>query len=235
MLLRLEGVDASYGAVKALRDISMEVQEGQIAALIGANGAGKTTLLMTVSGLVRLSSGSIWFEEQKIDHLQPHEIVNMGICQVPEGRRVFSGLTVWENIRMGGFTIRNKKSLEAGIERVLALFPRLAERIDQKAGTLSGGEQQMLAIARGLVLEPKLLLLDEPSLGLAPKLVDLVFDKIKEINQGGTSILLVEQNARMALEVTDEGYVLRTGEIILHDSGRALMQNPLVKESYLGG
>jgi branched-chain amino acid transport system ATP-binding protein len=235
VLLRLEGLDASYGAIKALRDVSMEVEEGHIVTLIGANGAGKTTLLMTISGLVKPSGGSIWFEGQQIDQLRPYEIVHLGICQVPEGRRVFSGLTVWENIRMGGYTIRNKKILDRGIERALAVFPRLAERIDQKAGTLSGGEQQMLAIARALVLEPKLLLLDEPSLGLAPKLVELVFDKIKEINQGGTSILLVEQNARMALEVADEGYVLRTGEVILHNTGRELMQDPLVKESYLGG
>jgi branched-chain amino acid transport system ATP-binding protein len=175
------------------------------------------------------------FEGRRIDGLSPHTIVRMGISQVPEARGLFPDLTVWENLRMGSYILREKYKIEEGISGALKVFPRLAERIHQKAGTLSGGEQQMLAVARALVLRPKLLTLDEPSLGLAPLLVDLVFAKLQEINEAGTTILLVEQNARRALALADKGYVLRTGEVILHDTARSLMDNPLVKESYLGG
>jgi branched-chain amino acid transport system ATP-binding protein len=235
MLLKLDEISASYGSVVALNKVSLTIDEGQIIALIGANGAGKSTLLMTISGLVKPFRGAIWFEKERLERLSQDIIVRKGICQVPEGRRIFPGLTVWENLRMGGYTLQDRKLVATRIEKVIGFFPRLGERVRQKAGTLSGGEQQMLAIGRALVLEPKLLLLDEPSLGLAPQLVELLFDKIVEINKHGTTILLVEQNARMALEVASEGYVMRTGEIILHDFGPKLLENPLVKESYLGG
>jgi branched-chain amino acid transport system ATP-binding protein len=233
--LRLDSVHVSYGAVRALSQVSMDVSAGEIVALIGANGAGKSTLLMAVSGMLRPSQGSIWFEDTRIDGLPSHRIVAMGICQVPEGRRIFSGLTVYENLRMGAYIAKDHRQLEEGIKRVLAIFPVLKERITQKGGTLSGGEQQMLAIGRAMVLTPQLLLLDEPSLGLAPKLVDSVFDKIVEINRSGTTVLLVEQNARMALEIADRGYVIRTGEIVLSGSGKKLLTDPLVQELYLGG
>jgi branched-chain amino acid transport system ATP-binding protein len=234
-LLQINDLHTYYGSIRALRGVSISVQPGQIVTLIGANGAGKTTLLRTTSGLVSPAEGSITFEGRRIDGLSPHRIVRMGICQVPEGRGLFPDLTVWENLRMGAYTLRDKRQIDEGIASALEMFPRLSERIHQKAGTMSGGEQQMLAVARALVLKPRLLMLDEPSLGLAPILVDQVFAKIQEINDGGTTILLVEQNARRALTLADEGYVLRTGEIILHDIADKLMENPLVKESYLGG
>jgi branched-chain amino acid transport system ATP-binding protein len=224
-----------YGALCALREVSLSVEQGQIVTLIGANGAGKTTLLRTVSGIIQPTQGSITFEGQRIDSLGPHKIVQMGICQVPEGRGLFPDLTVWENLRMGAYTLRDKQDIEEGIADAVEMFPRLAERIGQKAGTMSGGEQQMLAVARALVLKPRLLMLDEPSLGLAPILVDQVFAKIREINKKGTTVLLVEQNARRALALADVGYVLRTGEVILHDDAGELMKNPVVRESYLGG
>lgn len=234
-MLQINDLHTYYGSIRALRGVSISVQPGQIVTLIGANGAGKTTLLRTTSGLVSPAEGSITFEGRRIDGLSPHRIVRMGICQVPEGRGLFPDLTVWENLRMGAYTLRDKRQIDEGIASALEMFPRLSERIHQKAGTMSGGEQQMLAVARALVLKPRLLMLDEPSLGLAPILVDQVFAKIQEINDGGTTILLVEQNARRALTLADEGYVLRTGEIILHDIADKLMENPLVKESYLGG
>jgi branched-chain amino acid transport system ATP-binding protein len=234
-LLQVSGLHTYYDSICALRGVSISVQPGQIVTLIGANGAGKTTLLRTISGLIHPAEGSITFEGQRIDGLNPHMIVRMGVCQVPEGRGLFPDLTVWENLRMGAYTLRDKKQITEGIDGALQMFPRLAERIHQKAGTMSGGEQQMLAVARALVLKPKLLMLDEPSLGLAPLLVDQLFTKIQEINDGGTTILLVEQNARRALALADEGYVLRTGEIILRGAADKLMEDTLVKESYLGG
>ena len=233
-MLQVSDLHTYYGSIRALQGVSLEVGQGQIVTLVGANGAGKTTLLRTISGLVRPAQGSITFEQKRIDGLGPHTIVRMGISQVPEARGLFPDLTVWENLRMGAYTLREKDKIEEGISGALEMFPRLAERIDQKAGTMSGGEQQMLAVARALVLRPKLLMLDEPSLGLAPLLVDLVFAKIQEINEAGTTILLVEQNARRALALADVGYVLRTGEVILHDAAGKLMDNPVVKESYLG-
>lgn len=234
-MLQVSNLHTYYGSICALRGVSVSVQPGQIVTLIGANGAGKTTLLRTISGLISPAEGSITFEGRRIDGLSPHNIVRMGICQVPEGRGLFPDLTVWENLRMGAYTIRDKRQIEKGIEGALEMFPRLSERIQQKAGTMSGGEQQMLAVARALVSKPKLLMLDEPSLGLAPILVDQVFTKIQGINDGGVTILLVEQNARRALALADEGYVIRTGEVILSDAADRLMENPQVKESYLGG
>lgn len=234
-MLQVKGLHTYYGSLCALREVSLSVEQGQIVTLIGANGAGKTTLLRTISGIIQPTQGSITFEGQRIDGLAPHKIVQMGICQVPEGRGLFPDLTVWENLRMGAYTLHDKGDIEDGIASAVEMFPRLAERIGQKAGTMSGGEQQMLAVARALVLKPRLLMLDEPSLGLAPILVDQVFAKIQEINRIGTTILLVEQNARRALMLADIGYVLRTGEVILRDDASKLMENAVVRESYLGG
>lgn len=234
-MLQIDNLHTYYDSIQALRGVSISVQEGQIVTLIGANGAGKTTLLRTISGMIAPAEGTITFQGERIERLSPHKIVRMGVCQVPEGRGIFPDLTVWENLRMGAYTVRDRKRIEEGIEDALVMFPRLRERIGQRAGTMSGGEQQMLAVARALVLKPTLLMLDEPSLGLAPLLVDQLFAKIEDINEAGTTILLVEQNAKRALALADEGYVLRTGEMILHDAARNLMENRLVKESYLGG
>ncbi len=233
-MLEVTSLHVAYGAVQAVRGISLEVGEREIITLIGANGAGKSTVLKTICGLVRCSQGTITFRGKRIEALPSHAIVQLGVCCVPEGRHVFPGLTVWENLRMGAYTLRDPGQIKDGIDRALQLFPRLGERLSQKAGTLSGGEQQMLAMGRGLVANPRLLLLDEPSLGLAPKLVDQVFERIQEINRQGTTILLVEQNARMALEVASEGYVLQTGAIILHDRSDQLAQDEVVKKAYLG-
>lgn len=234
-MLQIDNLHTYYDSIQALRGVSIQVQAGQIVTLIGANGAGKTTLLRSISGMIAPAEGTIAYQGQRIEGSSPHKIVRMGICQVPEGRGIFPDLTVWENLRMGAYTVRDKKQIEDRIEDALVMFPRLRERITQSAGTMSGGEQQMLAVARALVLRPTLLMLDEPSLGLAPLLVDQLFAKIQEINEAGTTILLVEQNAKRALALADEGYVLRTGEIILHDAASNLMENRLVKESYLGG
>jgi len=234
-VLQIDNLHTYYDSIQALRGVSIQVQAGQIVTLIGANGAGKTTLLRSISGMIAPAEGTIAYQGQRIEGSSPHKIVRMGICQVPEGRGIFPDLTVWENLRMGAYTVRDKKQIEDRIEDALVMFPRLRERITQSAGTMSGGEQQMLAVARALVLRPTLLMLDEPSLGLAPLLVDQLFAKIQEINEAGTTILLVEQNAKRALALADEGYVLRTGEIILHDAASNLMENRLVKESYLGG
>ncbi len=233
-MLQVDDLHVYYDSICALRGVSISVPPGQIVTLIGANGAGKTTLLRTISGLVVPTQGTITFNGRRIIGLGPHEIVRMGICQVPEGRGVFPDLTAWENLRMGAYTLRDKVEIEEGIEDATKVFPRLAERIHQRAGTLSGGEQQMLAMARALVLKPKLLMLDEPSFGLAPLLVEQLFAKIQEVNLTGTTILLVEQNARQALTLADQAYVLRTGEVILHDSAVNLIDNPIVKASYLG-
>lgn len=239
-MLELRQVSAAYGPVRALHDVSVMVQQGEIVTLIGANGAGKTTMLRTISGLLKPVRGSqILFEGKNIETLAPDVIVKMGISQVPEGRRVFPGLTVRENLEVGAATrLRRWKltpEIEADIERTYGIFPRLRERREQLAWSLSGGEQQMLAMARGLVSRPKLLLLDEPSLGLAPNLVQEVFRTIRTINAQGTTVLLVEQNARMALQIGHRGYVLETGRVVLEGTGPSLLNNSEVKEAYLGG
>jgi branched-chain amino acid transport system ATP-binding protein len=234
-LLELDDVHAYYGAIHALQGVSLFVNEGEIVTLIGANGAGKTTTLNTISGLVRPREGSIRLDGQEIGATPPHEVVVKGIVQVPEGRRVFARLTIEENLRMGAFTVPNEADVRAGIERAYETFPRLKERRSQVAGTLSGGEQQMLAIGRGLMASPKVLLLDEPSMGLAPTLVELIFDTITAINKAGTTILLVEQNALMALSVATRGYILQTGTIVLTDTPDRLRDNEEVKRAYLGG
>jgi branched-chain amino acid transport system ATP-binding protein len=214
----------------------MQIGAGMIVALVGANGAGKSTFLRTISGLLKPSSGEITYNGNNVLKFEAHKIVRVGIVLVPEGRRIFSGLTVYENLLMGGYTqIRDRTKISEAIEKVFELFPVIRERLKQKGGTLSGGEQQMLAIGRALISEPTLLLLDEPSLGLAPIAVDLVFDKIEQINQNGTTVLLVEQNARRALEVASAGYILRNGEIVLHGASGDLIANPIVVKSYLGG
>jgi branched-chain amino acid transport system ATP-binding protein len=233
--LELDDVHSYYGNIHALKGITLEVQEGEIVTLIGSNGAGKSTTLKTISGLLRPRKGSISFEGRRIDAIPPHEVVALGICQSPEGRRVFPRMSVQENLEMGAFRRARGESTAEDFERVFALFPRLLERRQQKAGTLSGGEQQMLAIGRALMARPKLLLLDEPSMGLAPILVEQIFEIIRDINKQGTTVLLVEQNALMALGIAGRGYILQTGEIVLSDHASALAQNPEVKKAYLGG
>ena len=234
-LLELENVHAYYGAIHALQGITLSVEEGEIVTLIGANGAGKSTTLNTISGLVRPKQGQIRLAGEDITATAPHAVVLKGIIQVPEGRRIFARLTVEENLRMGAYTVSGEENVRAGIERAYAMFPRLKERRLQVAGTLSGGEQQMLAIGRGLMASPKILLLDEPSMGLAPTLVEVIFDTIRSINQSGTTILLVEQNALMALGVASRGYILETGTIVLAASAKELRNNAEVKRAYLGG
>jgi branched-chain amino acid transport system ATP-binding protein len=234
-LLELDDIHTYYGAIHALRGVSISIDEGEIVTLIGANGAGKSTTLRTISGLIKPRQGSITLRGKKIDGMRPHEIVGLGICQSPEGRRVFARMTVHENLEMGAFSRTDKSSLPNDFERVYTLFPRLRERTAQHAGTLSGGEQQMLAIGRALMAAPKILLLDEPSMGLAPILVEQIFHIITEINQQGTTVLLVEQNALMALGVANRGYILQTGEIVLTDEAAKLARNPAVREAYLGG
>ncbi len=235
-MLEIKNLVVSYGAITALHGISLSVKSGSIVTLIGANGAGKTTTLKTISGLLKPRSGEIFYEGRNISGLPPHEIVRLGISHVPEGRMIFTNLTVLENLQMGAYLQNDKKIVRSGLDFVFVMFPRLQEREKQIAGTLSGGEQQMLAIGRALMSKPKLLLLDEPSLGLAPILVKTIFEKIVEINrQQGITILLVEQNAKLALEISHSGYVLETGKIILQDDSAALRQNPQVKNAYLGG
>ncbi|MGC8837584.1 MAG: ABC transporter ATP-binding protein [Anaerolineae bacterium] len=234
-MIRLSDVHSYYGKAHILKGISLEVSEGEIVTLIGANGAGKTTTLRTISGLIHPAQGRIEFMGQRIDHLPAPKIVRLGISHVPEGRRVFPNMTVSENLDMGGFVLGNDRArLQENRERVYALFPLLAERRNQLAGTLSGGEQQMLAIGRGLMSSPKVFLLDEPSLGLAPKLVELIFEVIQDINKQGTTILLVEQNAAMALRIAHRAYVLETGRIALQGSAEELMGNEHVRRAYLG-
>ncbi|HSH21139.1 MAG TPA: ABC transporter ATP-binding protein, partial [Candidatus Caenarcaniphilales bacterium] len=223
-----------YGNIHALKGISLHVDRGEIVTLIGANGAGKTTTLHTISGLVQPRSGQVLFDGEDLTQVPAHEIVPRGVIQVPEGRRMFSRLTVEENLRMGGFTLGNKSEIQGGIERAYTMFPRLRERRGQVAGTLSGGEQQMLAMGRALMAKPKVLLLDEPSMGLAPNLVEQIFATIENIHSEGTAILLVEQNAHMALEVADRGYILQTGEIVLADTSENLRDNDEVRRAYLG-
>ncbi len=234
-MLTLEGVDVFYGRVQALHGLSIRVEQGEIVTLIGANGAGKSTTLRTVSGLLRLAAGRMRFDGEDLARLQSHEIVARGLCHVPEGRRIFTGLTVRENLDMGAYRVRDAAKRSGNLERVFSLFPRLKERMHQSGGTLSGGEQQMLAIGRALMSSPRLLLLDEPSLGIAPLLVQEIFREIGRVNrEDGTTILLVEQNANMALRLADRGYVLETGRIVLEASARALLEDPQVREAYLG-
>jgi branched-chain amino acid transport system ATP-binding protein len=233
-LLEVREVHAYYGNIHALQGVSLDVEAGEIVTLIGSNGAGKSTTLKTISGLLRPRTGEIHFDGQRIDGLRAHEIVDRGISQAPEGRRVFSRMSVRENLEMGGFRRKRGPEMDADFQRVLGLFPRLKEREKQLAGTLSGGEQQMLAIGRALMARPKVLLLDEPSMGLAPILVEQIFDIVKDINAAGTTILLVEQNALMALGLARRGYILQTGEIVLADQSDRLAQNPDVQKAYLG-
>jgi len=234
-LLELRDVHAYYGNIHALKGISITVDEGEIVTLIGANGAGKSTTLKTISGLLRPRSGEVLLGGSRIDGMRADQVVSLGITQSPEGRRVFPRMSVRENLEMGAFQRRKGPDLDADFERVLGLFPRLRERIDQAGGTLSGGEQQMLAIARALMARPRLILLDEPSMGLAPILVEQIFDIVRDINAQGTTVLLVEQNALMALGLASRGYILQTGEIVLADSAERLAVNPEVQKAYLGG
>ncbi len=234
MLLEVENLNVYYGAIHALQGISFHVEEGEIVTLIGANGAGKSTTLNTISGILRPREGSIRFKGQELTRMRAHDIVRLGIVQVPEGRKIFATLTVAENLDMGAYTRTDAREIARSRERVFASFPRLKERLNQLGGTLSGGEQQMLAMGRGLMSRPTLLLLDEPSMGLAPILVEEIFSIIQEINSQGTSILLVEQNANMALSIAHRGYVLETGKIVLEGTAQELRDNPQVKKAYLG-
>ncbi|CAG1016657.1 High-affinity branched-chain amino acid transport ATP-binding protein LivF [Anaerolineales bacterium] len=233
-LLTLENVHSYYGRIHALKGISLTVEEGEIVTLIGANGAGKSTTLRTISGLLHPKQGKVLLNDQDISQMNPHLIVNAGVGHVPEGRGIFPKLTVKENLEIGAFVIDDPAEVERRMEYAFELFPRLKERATQKGGTLSGGEQQMLATARGLMLNPHILMLDEPSMGLSPVLVELIFDTIKQMNEKGTTILLVEQNALMALSIAHRGYVLQTGEIVLSDTASNLKKNEMVKKAYLG-
>jgi branched-chain amino acid transport system ATP-binding protein len=233
-MLELDNVHAYYGNIHALNGISLTVEEGEIVTLIGANGAGKTTTLRTISGLLPCTQGVITLEGEDLSQYKAYEIVYKKVAMVPEGRGVFARLSVSENLDMGAFSRKDRSGIQADLDRVFALFPRLKERRNQVAGTLSGGEQQMLATGRAMMTHPKLLLLDEPSMGLAPVLVEDIFDTVVEINKEGTTILLVEQNATMALQIANRGYVLQTGEIVLHDTAENLRQNEMVQKAYLG-
>ena len=233
-LLQVDNLHAGYGPIEVLHGISLEVNEGEIVTIIGANGAGKTSTLMCISGCTEVRQGRVLFAGREVHRLPPHEIVKLGICQSPEGRKIFPRLTVLENLQMGAFTRRDKHAVEADLRRAYELFPILQERRRQPGGTLSGGEQQMLAVARALMGRPKLLLLDEPSLGLAPMVVAKIFDVIRELNRQGMSILLVEQNARMALRLAHRGYVMETGTITMADRADVLSRDPRVKSAYLG-
>jgi branched-chain amino acid transport system ATP-binding protein len=233
-LLEIENIHTYYGHIHALKGISLDVDKGEIVTLIGANGAGKSTMLKTTSGLLRPRQGSIRLEGEDLTRYRPHQIVAKGVVQVPEGRRIFGRLTVKENLEMGAFTITDHRLIESNLERVFNLFPRLRERQKQVGGTLSGGEQQMLATGRALMASPSVLLMDEPSMGLAPVLVDIIFETIRQLHADGTTILLVEQNARMALQVASRGYVLQTGTILLSDNAENLRRNEMVRKAYLG-
>ncbi|MFI5379320.1 MAG: ABC transporter ATP-binding protein [Tepidisphaerales bacterium] len=235
-LIRISNLEVAYGMIKAIQGVSLEVEAGEIVTLIGSNGAGKTTLLRTISGLLRPAGGSIlWNDAEELTGLKPHAIVARGISHAPEGRQVFPNLTVRENLLLGGYQEPSRERLRERIEQAFSLFPRLGERQRQRAGTLSGGEQQMLAIARALMARPRLLLLDEPSLGLAPLVVQQIFGIIRDINSRGTTIFLVEQNAHMALRIAHRGYVMQTGRVILTDRAASLLEHPDVKKAYLGG
>ena len=234
-LLEVNNLEVYYGVICALKGISFHVNEGEIVSLIGANGAGKTTMMQSVVGILPKRSGSVIFDGNDISKTPCHKIVKLGMTQVPEGRRIFQELTVYENLMMGAYTMKDQQQFKAELDRIYDLFPRLAERRRQIAGTLSGGEQQMLAMSRALMSHPKLLMLDEPSMGLAPILVEQIFDIIKELNAAGTTILLVEQNANKALEISDRAYVLETGSITLSGTGAELMRSDEVQKAYLGG
>jgi len=233
-MLKLEKVSTFYGKIQALHDVSLEVNQGEILTLIGANGAGKTTLMMTICGDPRARSGRIEFDGQPIEQLKTAEIMRMGLAVVPEGRRIFPGMTVEENLSMGGF-FRSRSEAQAQMEHVLELFPRLKERFSQRGGTMSGGEQQMLAIGRALMSKPRLLLLDEPSLGLAPLIIQQIFEIIEKLRDEGVTIFLVEQNAHQALKIADRGYVLENGRIVMSGTGNALLNDDSVRKAYLGG
>ena len=233
-MLKIKDLHVSYGGIKALRGINIEVPDGKIVTLIGANGAGKSTLLRTISGLVKAESGSILLDDEELIGKQINKICESGIALSPEGRRVFADLTVMENLRIGAYLRNDKKEIEKDLEWVFNLFPRLKERSWQYAGTLSGGEQQMLAVGRALMSRPKILMLDEPSLGLAPLIVQQIFNIIREINNTGVTVLLIEQNANMALKTADIAYVIETGEMVLSGSGTQVLENPTVREAYLG-
>ena len=233
-LLEIKNLHTYYGHIHALKDVSLNVDKGEIVTLIGANGAGKSTMLKTTSGLLRPRQGTIRLDGEDLTSYSPHEIVAKGVVQVPEGRRVFGRLTVMENLEMGAFSCTDRRLINANLERVFTLFPRLKERQKQVAGTLSGGEQQMLATGRALMANPRVLLMDEPSMGLAPVLVDSIFGTIKQLHASGTTILLVEQNARMALQVANRGYVLQSGVVVLSDTAENLRNNEMVRQAYLG-
>jgi len=233
-MLEVENVHAYYGKIHALKNVSLNIDKGEIVTLIGANGAGKSTTLRTISGLLKPREGAIQLNGEDLTRFKPHEIVTKGVIQVPEGRKIFGQLTVMENLDMGAFTCRDRKLNEENLDRVFTLFPRLNERSRQVAGTLSGGEQQMLAMGRALMANPKILLLDEPSMGLAPVLVDSIFETIQQLHASGTTILLVEQNARMALQVASRGYVIQTGEVVLDDLADRLNENEMVRKVYMG-
>ncbi|MBP6875239.1 MAG: ABC transporter ATP-binding protein [Candidatus Eisenbacteria bacterium] len=235
MLLEVKDLQVAYGMIRALDGISLTLDEGEIITLIGANGAGKSTTLRTISGVVRAASGEIIFDGQPIGRLPSHKIARLGIAHVPEGRKPFANMSVRENLRLGAYRLNDRAEIQKSLERVFRSFPRLRERIDQPAGTLSGGELQMLAMGRGLMSRPRLLMLDEPSMGLSPILVDEIFNIIREINEAGTTILLVEQNARMAMSVAHRAYVLETGEIVLSGKASELMCDERVQAAYLGG
>jgi branched-chain amino acid transport system ATP-binding protein len=232
-MLKIEGLHTYYGNIHALKGIDVEIGEGEIVSLIGSNGAGKSTTLNTIAGLVHASEGKITFQGRDITNVAPYNLVKLGMSLSPEGREVFASLTVEENLRLGAFSKKDKAQISASFDRVYDLFPRLKERVSQQAGTLSGGEQQMLAIGRALMSEPKLLLLDEPSLGLAPNIVQMIFSLITDINRQGTTILLIEQNANMALSVSNRAYVLETGKITMSGDARDLADDPRVKKAYL--
>jgi branched-chain amino acid transport system ATP-binding protein len=233
-MLELKEVHTYYGNIHALKGVSMTVAEGEIVTVIGSNGAGKSTMLRTIHGILRPKKGTILLEGEALEKLPAHKIVERGISQSPEGRLIFPRMTVQENLEMGAYSRKEKAGIEQDYEWVFKLFPRLKERINQKGGTLSGGEQQMLAIGRAMMAHPRIMLLDEPSMGLSPILVEQIFQTIVELNRQGTTILLVEQNARMALSIAQRGYVLQTGEIILHDTSAKLKEDPMVQKSYLG-
>ncbi len=234
-MLKIENLNVNYGAIKAVKNITIEVKKGEIVTLIGANGAGKSTILRTISAIIKPASGKILLEGKDISNIPPHKIVELGISQAPEGRMIFSNLTVQENLEMGAFTRKDKDNIQLDLELIFVLFPRLKERLKQPGGTLSGGEQQMLAISRAIMSKPKLLLLDEPSLGIAPILVKQIFEKIKSLKDAsGLTILLVEQNANLALSISDYAYVLETGLIKLEGEAKAMADNPEVRKAYLG-
>lgn len=234
-LLEVKNLDVHYGVIQAIKDVSFEVNEGEIVTLIGANGAGKTTTMQSIMGLIHPSHGEIYYDGQKINGIPSHKIVKLGMTQVPEGRRIFSELTVYENLLMGAYTRTDKDGIEKDFKDIYTLFPRLEERKNQIAGTLSGGEQQMLAMGRAIMSKPKLLMLDEPSMGLSPLLVDQVFEIIKHFHETGTTILLVEQNANKSLAISDRAYVLENGKIVLTGTGKELLASEEIKKAYLGG